>query len=248
MKGGFFFAKFLSNCEIMERRVPARSIMKILIIENDKKRAHVLRKHLKEEHFSVAVAYDGETGFRKAVANGHDLIISNLVLPKKSGEEIFQELRARDIQTPLIAVTEKTASADGIAALDFGADDYLTAPFAVGELLARIRAVLRRKKSSNGTVWRIGDLMLDKKEREAIRAGKIITLSPKEYRILETLVRHAGHAVTRRELLDRAWNPQFTEKGNELSVHLRYLRKKIDNGHLNKMIRTVHGVGYMIRE
>lgn len=223
--------------------------MKILVIEDTKKLADILKKALTAERYSVDLAYDGQVGLDKALKNDYDLILLDIMLPKKDGLKVCRLLRVRSIHTPIIMLTARTAEADRVSGLDIGADDYLTKPFGIGELLARMRAVLRRRKTTDSLVLKIKDLVLDTKKHEVKRAGKVIDLTPKEYKLLFALLRSNGEALTRRELLDTAWNPGFIESNNhELNVHMRYLRTKIDTKSLKPLIRTVRGVGYTIRD
>jgi DNA-binding response OmpR family regulator len=222
--------------------------MRILVIEDTKKLADILKRALTQDKYSVDIAYDGQEGLDKALKNNYALILLDIMLPKKDGIEVCRELRARYIHTPIIMVTARASEADRIIGLDIGADDYVTKPFGIEELLARIRAVLRRRKTTDSLVFKINDLVLDTKKHEVTRAGKTIVLTPKEYKLLFALLRSSGEALTRRDLLDAAWNPGFTETNHELNVHMRYLRRKIDEKGLKTLIHTVRGVGYTLRE
>ena len=222
--------------------------MTILIIEDEKKLVDILRKALTGERYAVDAAYDGEEGFAKALKNAYGLILLDIMLPRKDGMEICRELRKRGIQTPIIMLTARGVTEDRIQGLDLGADDYLVKPFELGELFARIRAVLRRRKALESPVLRVDDLIFDQTRHEVMRAGKHIALTPKEYRLLDTLIRHTNHALTRRQLLDEAWGPDFQETNHELNVHMRYLRKKIDQEKGKPLIHTVYGVGYTLHE
>jgi DNA-binding response OmpR family regulator len=222
--------------------------MRILIIEDTKKLALILKKALTNERYSVDLAFDGQEGLEKALKNNYALILLDIMLPKKDGLEICRELRSRYIHTPIIMVTARAGEPDRVLGLDSGADDYITKPFGIEELLARVRAVLRRRKTTDSIVLKINDLILDTKKHEVTRAGKIITLTPKEYKLLFTLLRSSGEAFTRRQLLDVAWNPDFNETNHELNVHMRYLRRKIDTKSLKPLIHTVRGVGYTLKE
>lgn len=222
--------------------------MAILIIEDEKKLTDILTRALKSERYSVDVAYDGEEGLEKALKNNYALILLDIMLPKKSGLEVCHELRARYIHTPVIMLTARAVENDRVSGLDMGADDYITKPFGIEELLARIRAVLRRRKTTDSLILKINDLILDTKKHEIMRAGKVIPLTPKEYKLLFVLLRSSGEALTRRQLLDSAWNPSFIETNHELNVHMRYLRSKIDIPSLKPLIHTVRGVGYTMRE
>jgi DNA-binding response OmpR family regulator len=222
--------------------------MAILIIEDEKKLVDILKKALKGERYSVDVAYSGEEGLEKAIANTYSAILLDVMLPGKDGFAVAKELRAKQIHTPIIMLTARTVTNDRIAGLDAGADDYLTKPFELDELFARIRAVLRRPKITDSDIVTAGDLSMDRKKHEVTRAGKVIDLTPKEYKLLNTLLTHKDEAVNREKLISSAWGPSFKESGNELNVHIRYLRKKISGKKSSSLIRTVRGVGFTIKE
>ena len=222
--------------------------MTILIIEDEAKLAEVLRKALTGERYTVDVANDGEVGFDKALKNNYGLIVLDLMLPKKDGMDVCRELRERHIHTPVIMLTARGVLEDRIEGLDVGADDYLMKPFEMEELFARIRALLRRRKTSEPLVLKVSDLVMDTKSHEVTRAGKKIALTPKEYRILDALMRQSGEALTRDQLIKEAWGHEFKEDNHELNVHMRYLRSKVDDGHAKPLIHTVRGVGYIIKE
>ena len=222
--------------------------MTILIIEDEKKIAAILKKALTNERYAVDLAFDGEEGLQKAMKNNYALIILDIMLPKRDGMEVCRELRAHHVQTPIIMLTARGMIADRTQGLDNGADDYMVKPFGIDELFARIRAVLRRRKVIESHILKIADLIVDKTRHEVTRSGRKIQLTPKEYRLLDTLIRHNSHAITRRQLMDEAWGPHFMETNNELNVHIRYLRRKIDSSGLKPLIHTIRGVGYTIRE
>lgn len=222
--------------------------MTILVIEDEKKLSDILKQALKSERYAVDVAYDGEEGLDKAMKGNYGLIILDIMLPKKDGLEVCKELRAHQIHTPVIMLTARGTVEDRVTGLDIGADDYLIKPFGIDELFARIRAVLRRRKTSDSNIWKIGDLVMDKKKHEVTRAGKVIALTPKEYRLLDALISNQGQALSRRQLIDNAWGPDFVETNNELNVHVRYLRRKIDGDAHKPLIHTVRGVGYTLKE
>lgn len=222
--------------------------MSILIIEDEKKLVDILKRALKGERYSVDVAYDGEEGLSKAMKNNYSLILLDIMLPKKDGFAVCNELRQREIHTPIIMLTARGGADDRVAGLDAGADDYLIKPFGINELFARIRAVLRRRKTTDSNIIKISDLVMDKKKHEVTRAGKAILLTPKEYKLLDKLLSNKGEAINRRRLIDSAWGPDFKETNNELNVHIRYLRRKIDGGKNKPLISTVRGVGFVIKE
>lgn len=222
--------------------------MTILIIEDEKKLVEILKKALRGEKYAFDVAYDGEEGFQKALKGNYGLIILDLSLPKKDGMDVCRELRARLIHTPIIMLTARGVIENKVDGLDAGADDYLLKPFSLDELFARIRAVLRRRKVVEIPLLSVADIIIDGKKHEVTRGGKVVPLTPKEYRILETLIRDKGQAVSRLQLIDEVWGPGFEETNNELNVHIRYLRRKVDSARKVPLIETIRGVGYAIRE
>ncbi len=222
--------------------------MTILIIEDEKKLVDILKKALKSERYSVDTAYDGQEGLAKAKKNKYELIILDIMLPKKDGIEICKELRAGNIHTPIVMLTARGTVDDRVKGLNIGADDYLVKPFGINELFARVRAVLRRRKTTDSDIWKVGDLVMDKVRHEVTRAGKLVELTPKEYKILNTLITHTGEAISREQLVNDVWGPDFKESNNELNVHVRYLRRKIEKKAGKPLIHTVRGVGFMIKE
>lgn len=221
--------------------------MAVLIIEDEKKLVDILKIALKGERYSVDVAYDGKEGLDKAIKNNYSLILLDIMLPKKDGFAICRELRAHQIHTPIIMLTARGSVEDRVMGLDAGADDYLMKPFGLTELFARIRAVLRRRRTTDSNIATVGDVVMDRKKHEVTKAGKIIPLMPKEYKLLDTLISHPGEAVKRRQLIDHAWGPAFKEKNNELNVHMRYLRRKIDGDKKKPLIHTIRGVGFVLK-
>ena len=222
--------------------------MTILVIEDEQKLVDLLKRALSGQHYTVDTAADGEEGLQKALKNNYGLIILDLMLPKKDGMEVCRELRSHNIHTPIIVLTARGVVEDRVLGLDIGADDYLLKPFEMNELFARIRAILRRRKTSDSLILKVGDLIMDTKAHEVTRAGKKIALTPKEYKILDTLMRQSGEALTRTQLIKEAWGHEFKEENYELNVHIRYLRTKIDKGYPKALIHTVRGVGYTIKE
>lgn len=222
--------------------------MNILIIEDERKLVDILKKALKSERYLYDVAYDGADGLEKALKGNYSLIILDLSLPKKDGLDVCKELRAKQIHTPVIILTARGVVEDRVKGLDVGADDYLLKPFSLDELFARIRAVLRRRKVSEGVVLSFADLMLDTKKHQVTRSGKPLLLTPKEYRLLETLLRNKDQALTRSQLIEETWGKDAKNIDLELNVHMRYLRRKVDIGRKVSLIQTVRGVGYSLRE
>ncbi len=222
--------------------------MAILIIEDERKLVDILKTALKGERYTVDVAYDGQEGLDKAMKNNYALIILDIMLPKKDGYTVAKELRSHQIHTPIIMLTARGTESDRVTGLDAGADDYLVKPFSITELFARMRAILRRRKTVEGDVLKIGDLIMDKRKHEVTRAGKVISLTPKEYKLLDTLLSYQGQAINRRKLIDHAWGPEFKETGNELNVHIKYLRNKLEADNKSSLIHTIRGVGFMLKE
>jgi DNA-binding response OmpR family regulator len=222
--------------------------MSILIIEDEKKLVDILKIALKGERYSVDVAYDGEEGLAKALKNNYSAIILDIMLPKKDGFAVCKELRAQHIHTPIIMLTARGTEKDRVVGLDAGADDYLIKPFGLKELFARIRAVLRRRKITEPNIVKFSDVVMDKNKHEVTRAGKIVPLTPKEYKLLDTLLTNHGEVINRRRLIDHAWGPAFKETNNELNVHIKYLRTKISKSNKKALIYTIRGVGFVLKE
>jgi DNA-binding response OmpR family regulator len=220
--------------------------MRVLLIEDDRKAAKLLSKGLREEGFVVDVASTGEEGEEQAAINEYDVIVLDWLLPAKDGIAVCHALRMRDLSTPILMLTARDSLADRVKGLSTGADDYLTKPFAFAELLARIRALLRRSRSAQPAVLRIGDLTLDPGSRRVTRAGVSITLTSKEFAILEVLMRSAGDIVSRTRLVERVWDEASEVLDNLVDVHLSHLRKKIDSGERAPLIHTIRGFGYRL--
>lgn len=222
--------------------------MTILIIEDEKKLVEILKKALRSERYAFDVAYDGKEGLAKALNGNYGFIILDLSLPKLDGMDVCRQLRAKQVHTPIIMLTARGVVENRIEGLDIGADDYLLKPFSLDELFARIRAVLRRRKVTEVPLIKVADIVIDGKKHEVVRDGKVLALTPKEYRLLGTLIRNKGQAITRKQLIEEAWGPSFVETNNELNVHIRYLRRKVDLKRKQPLIKTVRGVGYILSE
>jgi DNA-binding response OmpR family regulator len=220
--------------------------MRVLLIEDDRKAAKLLAKGLHEEGFVVDVAPTGETGEEQAFVNEYDVIVLDWLLPGKDGLAVCQALRARDLTTPILMLTARHSLADRVNGLSTGADDYLTKPFAFAELLARIRALLRRARVARPPILRVTDLMLDPASRKVTRAGVKIGLTSKEYTILEVLMQNAGETVSRTRLVERVWDEASEVLDNLVDVHVSHLRKKIDREPGSSLIQTVRGFGYRL--
>ena len=221
--------------------------MRILVIEDEKKIADFIRRGLKEEGYATDVAYDGENGYFLAKTNDYDLILLDLMLPKLDGITVCKRLKDERVASPIIMLTAKDTTREKVAGLDSGADDYLTKPFAFEELLARIRAVLRKRESKELTKLKIDDLELDLVTHRVARAGKEIELTAKEYALLEYLIRNAGTVVTRTMISEHVWDIDFDTFTNVIDVYINYLRNKIDSNFKKKLIQTIRGRGYILK-
>lgn len=224
--------------------------MKVLIIEDEHKIASSIKKGLEQEHYAVDLAFDGETGFDLASSEEYDAILLDIMLPNKDGLTVCKDLRNQGIHTPIIMLTAKGQIADKIAGLDSGADDYLPKPFSFEELLARLRALVRRPKRSISNNLKIGDLELNTITFSVTRGEKKVVLSNKEFTLLEFLLRHANRIVSKAQIISQVWDYDADILPNTIEVYIRNLRKKIDFPFpKNKqLIHTVRGFGYKISE
>lgn len=222
--------------------------MRILLVEDEKKVASFIQQGLEEENYSVDVAHDGEKGLLMAESEQYDLLILDVMLPKKNGLELIKDFRARKGTTPALMLTAKSATDDKVAGLDSGADDYLTKPFAFAELLARVRSLLRRGAKDKSTVLAMADLELDTVTHKAKRAGRLIELTAKEYALLEYFLRNKDRVLSRTLISEHIWDYNFDTGTNIIDVYVNHLRNKIDSGAEKKLIHTVRGVGYVIKE
>jgi len=221
--------------------------MHILLVEDEMKVARFIRRGLEAEGYAVDVASDGSSGERKALDGQYDLLILDVLLPKKNGFEILNTIRHDGFKSPVLMLTARSATEDIIKGLDKGADDYLTKPFSFDELLARVRSLLRRGQQSK-TVLRFSDIELDTVSRRATRKGKRIDLTMREYALLEFLMRNGGRVVTRNQLAKEVWGLDFDPGTNIVDVYINHLRKKIDVGFEKKLIRTERGKGYVFSD
>jgi len=222
--------------------------MRILVIEDEKKIASFIKRGLTEQNYTVDVAADGEEGLYLAEINPYDLIVLDIMLPGKDGFTVCRTLRSKNINTPILMLTARDDLRDKIFGLDSGADDYLTKPFAFAEFLARVRVLLRRHGSVKSTTLRVADLELDQLTRQVKRAGKPIDLTPTEYALLEYLMLNQGQVVTRTMLSEHVWNQDFDSFSNVINVYVNYVRKKVDADFDVKLIHSVRGAGYMLKE
>jgi DNA-binding response OmpR family regulator len=219
----------------------------ILLVEDQRRLVQVMRKVLEEEGHTVDVAYDGEDGLAMAMEGSHDVIVLDILLPGIDGVEVCRTLRASRVDTPILLLTALDAVEDRVRGLDAGADDYLPKPFAFQELLARLRALSRRRvQAREPERLQTADLVLDLNRRRAERAGRIIELSPKEFALLEFLMRNEGRVVSRTQILDHVWGYDYSPDSNLVDVYVTYVRRKVDRSHDRKLIRTVRGVGYAL--
>lgn len=222
--------------------------MRILVVEDEEKIASFIERGLREHHYTVDLASDGEQGQYLAEINAYDLILLDLMLPKKDGISICRDLRQQKLGTPILMLTARDAVKDKVSGLDAGADDYLTKPFSFSELLARIRALLRREREEKVDQLRIADLEMNLLNHEVQRGRKGIKLTSKEYGLLEYLMLNANQVVTRTMISEHVWKEDFNSFTNVIDVHIRYLRNKIDKNHNKKLIHTVRGTGYILKD
>ncbi len=224
--------------------------MRVLIVEDERKLAQVLASALETEHYEVVVARTGEDGFFRGNAEVFDLVVLDLMLPGRSGLDILQTLRQRHIETPVLILTARDGVEDRVLGLDLGADDYLVKPFALPELLARIRALLRRGRPTEVFRLKTADLELDVVTRRAVRAERLLDLTAREFELLEYLLRHQGHLVSREMLAREVWKEprRATPIDNVIDVQITRLRKKVDTEGQVRLIHTVRGVGFVLRE
>lgn len=219
--------------------------MRVLVIEDEQKMADLLKRGLEEEGMQAEVAYDGETGLKAGREGKFDVVILDVTLPGLDGFAISKELREANVKTPILMVTARDSTEMKVKGLDSGADDYVTKPFAFAELLARIRALIRRAEDVNKL--QIGDLVLDLIHRKVTRGGEEVQLTGKEFNLLEFFMRHPDEILSREVLSEKVWNETYDALTNVIDVYINYLRNKVDRNREPKLIHTVRGVGYMLR-
>lgn len=221
--------------------------MKILIVEDEKKVANFVKKGLQEEGYAVDLAVNGEDGLAMATATHYDLVILDIYLPKLDGISVLKKMREAKIRNPVLLLTVRATIEDKVIGLNAGADDYLTKPFAFEELLARVRALLRRH-SETETVLRVADLILDPVRRTVTRGTRRIELTLKEFALLEYFMRNVDRVLTRTMIINHVWNYDFDSETNVIDVYVNYLRRKIDDSGDSRLIHTVRGVGYVMKD
>ncbi len=221
--------------------------MKLLVVEDERRLSGVLVEGLTEAGYVVDAAFDGEEGEELALTGDYDVVILDLMLPKKDGFEVCRELRRRRIDTAILILTARDTLDDKVAGLDCGGDDYLTKPFQFPELLARVRSLLRRGSRGRSRILRVADLEIDTGTHEVRRGGQPAQLTTKEYALLEYLAYNTGRILTRDQILAHVWPSDYDGYSNTVDVFIRYLRRKIDEGHSVKLIHTAIGIGYTLK-
>ncbi len=221
--------------------------MRILVVEDEKKVASFIQRGLEEEGYAVDIAPDGEQGLEMALARVHDLIVLDIRLPKMDGLQVLKALRQEKIMIPVLLLTVRATIEEKVLGLDAGADDYLTKPFAFEELLARVRALLRRRAAAQPAILQVADLTLDPARRLLFRDGERIDLTTREFALLDYFMRNPGRVLTRTLIAEHVWDYDFDTMTNVIDVYVNYLRKKIDAGRTRKLLHTVRGVGYVLK-
>lgn len=221
--------------------------MKILVVEDAKDMNRLIVKTLKKAGYSVDGCFDGEEALDYLLGAEYDAILLDVMMPKLDGYGLLRRLRAQGVNTPVLFLTARDAVSDRVKGLDLGADDYLVKPFDFDELLARIRAMTRKQAGSHSNVFTLADLVVDSKRRTAVRGGVEIPLIPKEFTILEYMIRNQGIVLSREQLENQIWNYEYTGSSNNVDVYISRLRKKIDSGCPRKLIHTIRGVGWVLR-
>src|SRR6516164_2743699 len=227
---------------------PDRVAMRLLVIEDDRDAAEYLVKAFREVGHVADAATDGDDGLAMALGGQYDVLIVDRMLPKRDGLAVIGALRAKGMETPALILSALGQVDDRVKGLRAGGDDYLPKPYSFSELLARVEVLARRRGSREETVYRVGDLELDRLSYQVTRAGDEIVLQPREFRLLEYLMKHAGQVVTRTMLLENVWDYHFDPQTNVIDVHISRLRSKIDKGFTQALLHTVRGAGYMIRD
>jgi len=222
--------------------------MRVLVVEDEKKVASFIRRGLEAEQYEVDVEHDGSAGLRQALAASYDVLILDLMLPGRGGLDIVRELRSRGQRVPILLLTARAGLSDKVAGLDVGADDYLTKPFEFAELLARVRALLRRGAATGPPTLTLADLTLDPATRTVMRGAHAVELSPREYALLEFFMRNPRRVLSRTLIAQHVWGVDFDTFTNVIDVYVNYLRRKIDTGFEPKLLHTIRGVGYVLKD
>jgi len=222
--------------------------VRILLVEDEPKIASFISRGLKEANYVVDIVSEGNQALFQAEVNPYDLIILDIMIPGRDGFSVCRLLRSKGIDVPILMLTARDSLKDRISGLDSGADDYLTKPFAFQELLARVRALLRRKRTDKTTTIKLGELELDQLSRSVKRLDKEIKLTSKEYSLLEYLILHSNQVVTRTMISEHVWNEDFDSFTNVIDVYINFLRNKIDKGFPKPMLHTLRGIGYILKE
>ena len=222
--------------------------MRVLLVEDEKKVANFIKKGLEEHGYAVDLASDGKIGLAMALDQLHDLVILDINLPEIDGLSVLRQIRDKQVVTPVLLLTIRATIEDKVIGLDTGADDYLSKPFSFEELLARVRALLRRRSDSKTPLLKVADLSLDPAARQVFRDGNRIELTSKEFAILEYFMRNAGRVLTRSMIINHAWDYDYEAETNMVDVYINYLRKKMDAAYQPKLLHTIRGTGYVMRE
>ncbi len=222
--------------------------MRVLLVEDEKKVASFIKKGLEEHGYAVDYGPDGKSGLSMALDQIHDLVILDINLPEIDGLTVLRQMRAKKVVTPVLLLTVRATIEDKVIGLDTGADDYLAKPFSFEELLARVRALLRRRSETKSPVLKVADLVLDPSSRQVFRGDDRIELTSKEFAILEYFIRNSGRVLTRTMIIDHVWDYDFDADTNVVDVYVNYLRKKIDAPYQPKLLHTIRGTGYVLRE
>jgi DNA-binding response OmpR family regulator len=220
--------------------------MRVLVVEDEPRVAHLVKRALEHDNHVVEIAGDGAEGLALGESHHFNAIVLDILLPEMNGLEVCRRLRQAKVHTPVLMLTARDAVEQRVQGLDAGADDYLTKPFAVAELQARVRALGRRRGEREDELLRAGDVTLDRARHEVRRGGQTVELSKREFMLLEYLMRNKGRVLTRQQILDNVWGYDFDPGTNIVDIYIHYLRKKIDNGKGPRLLRTVRGVGYSI--
>jgi DNA-binding response OmpR family regulator len=227
-----------------------RRFMRILVVEDQEPLANRIRDVLKKERYQTEIELDGELGLQQALTEEYDLVILDILLPGMNGVDVLKEIRATGLKVPVLMLTAKDKVEDKVSGLDAGADDYLTKPFAIPELLARVRSLLRRKSGEKTSILTVGDIVIDTSTREVTRGDEQIGLTPKEYSILQFLMYNKNRVLTRLSIAEHVWGDNFDlfSMTNFVDVHVKNLRKKLNDTGTDKIVETVRGVGYTIKD